>query len=66
VNKNEVSEPVSGLDSQEAAIVAQTYRRSLAPKGARTDAKPQVLILQEDEHGRMAQPKALAPSVPKE
>lgn len=65
VNKDQISEPVTGLDSQEAAIVAQTYRRSLAPKDARTDAKPQVLILEEDERGR-ARPKALAPSVPKE
>jgi hypothetical protein len=66
VNKGEVSEPVSGLDSQEAAIIAKAYRRSLDPKGEKTDRQqPQVMILQEDERGRM-QAKPLAPSVPKE
>jgi len=66
VNPGKVSQPVSGLDSQEAAIIAQTYRKSLAPKDAKTDDKPQVLLLQQDERGRMTLPKALAPSVPKE
>ncbi len=67
VNPNKVSEPVSGLDSQEAAIIAQTYRRSLAPKDSQPDEKKQqVLLLQQDEHGRLTQTKVLAPSVPKE
>ncbi len=62
----EISQPVSGLDSEEAAIIAKSYRRSLDPKGGKADGQqPQVMILQQDERGR-TQAKTLAPSVPKE
>lgn len=55
---------VKGLDSEEAAIVADTYRKGLAPKGARTDADSQVLLLAPPRRGE--RPAPLAPSVPKE
>jgi hypothetical protein len=42
--KTPVKGPVGGLDSQEAAIIAQTYRRGLAPKAAQPREAP-VLIL---------------------
>ncbi len=55
---------VKGLDSEEAAIVADAYRKGLAPKGARTDADSQVLLLAPPQRGE--RPAPLAPSVPKE
>jgi hypothetical protein len=40
----QVRPAATGLDSQEAAIVAETYRRSLAPKG-QTAEEEQVLYV---------------------
>lgn len=57
-------EAVKGLDSEEAAIVADTYRKGLAPKGARTDEDSQVLLVAPPRRGE--RPAPLAPSVPKE
>jgi hypothetical protein len=53
------AQPPSGLDSQEAGIVAESYRKSLAPEGKETKEEPVLVIT--------PQPKAggpLAPSVP--
>ncbi len=52
---------VTGLDSQEAAIVAEGYRRSLAPKGTRVEEQPVILVSPQ----KPAQRAPLAPSVPK-
>lgn len=53
--------PVAGLDSQEAAIVSQSYRTRLAPKETKPVDQPILMVA--PTHGA-AQP--LAPSVPKE
>lgn len=54
-----------GLDSEEAGIVANSYRRSLAPKGTRETAQPEVLLVAPPPSGG-ARPTPLAPSVPKD
>lgn len=51
-----------GLDSQESAIVAQTFREGLAPKGEGKDAPP-LLLVTPPAQGGGAQ-RTLAPSVP--
>lgn len=51
-----------GLDSQEAGIIAESYRKSLAPKGTAVDEQPAVMILQEPSGPK---PAPLAPSVPR-
>jgi len=52
----ERSAPVVGLDSQEAAIISQAYRYSLAPKGIAPTGDA-VLLVQPDERGaRKAMP----------
>ena len=51
-----------GLDSQESAIVANTFREGLAPKGETKEAPPVVLVAPPAQAG-MSQ-RALAPSVP--
>jgi hypothetical protein len=57
-------EAEKGLDAQEAAIVARSYRESLSPKDARPREEPQVLIMEQPAGYQARQP--LAPSVPKE
>jgi type IV pilus biogenesis protein CpaD/CtpE len=52
---------LNGLDSQEATIIAETYRRSLAPKGERIE-EPPVLLLSPQANRGMQRP--LPPSVP--
>ncbi len=52
----------TGLDSQEAAIVSDSYRKSLAPKDAKTTDQPVLYVAPPSRD--YAQP--LAPSVPKE
>lgn len=54
--------PPPGLDSQEAAIIADSYRSSLAPKGSRADEQAPVILL--TPQGQQGQ-RALMPSVPK-
>jgi hypothetical protein len=54
---------LTGLDSQEAAIVASSYRRSLAPKAAEIAEPPPVLIVAPESQS--SQRRAVAPSVPK-
>lgn len=51
-----------GLDSQEAGIIAESYRKSLAPKGTAVDEQPAVMIVQEPSGSKAA---PLAPSVPR-
>ena len=55
---------VEGLDSQEAAIIARSYHKSLAPKGEAAPSENVILVAPQSSSGRQAQP--LAPSVPKE
>jgi hypothetical protein len=57
-------EAEKGLDAQEAAIVARSYRQGLAPKDARQGEEPQVLLV-EQPTGHSGRPP-LAPSVPKD
>ncbi len=52
---------VTGLDSQEAAIIADGYRRSLAPKGAQVEEQPVILLAPP----KPVQRAPLQPSVPK-
>jgi hypothetical protein len=51
-----------GLDSQEAAIVSQTYRTSLAPKDAKPKDQPVLIVAPPSQGGA----QKLAPSVPQE
>jgi hypothetical protein len=54
--------PADGLDSQEAAIIAETYRTSLAPKDAKPRDEPILIVAPPSPNGA---PK-LMPSVPQE
>jgi hypothetical protein len=47
---------VNGLDSQEAAVIAGSYRKALAPKGENGGAQPQLLMV--------APPRGEGPSLP--
>ncbi len=62
--KGQIRGPVSGLDSQEAAIISETYRRGLAPKNVPVKEEP-ILIVAPPSRGAGGY-GALAPSVPKE
>jgi hypothetical protein len=53
---------VSGLDSQEAAIISDSYRASLAPRDRKVEEPPVVLVAPPSRE----RPPVLAPSVPKE
>jgi hypothetical protein len=56
---------VEGLDSQEAAIVARTYHKSLAPKDEKPSNEDEVILVgPSNTSGMKAAP--LAPSVPRE
>ncbi|WP_242343567.1 hypothetical protein [Anaeromyxobacter terrae] len=52
---------LDGLDSQEATIIAETYRKSLAPKGERVEEPPVLLLSPQANRDRQ---RPLAPSVP--
>jgi hypothetical protein len=54
--------PVSGLDSQDAAIIAQTYHRSLAPRNTTPREQPILMV------GPSSEPSAYVPppSVPRQ
>lgn len=54
---------VKGLDSEEATIVASSYRTSLAPKGAKGE-EPEILYVAPPQRGDRQ--TKLAPSVPTE
>lgn len=55
--------PVTGLDSQEAAIIADSYRNSLARKSEKVAEEPILLVAPPSRERGAA---ALRPSVPKE
>jgi hypothetical protein len=59
-NRAAKSKPPAGLDSQEAAIVAESYRGSLAPKGREVQEEP-ILVVTPQKQQR---PPPLPPSVP--
>jgi hypothetical protein len=52
----------TGLDSQEAAIIAGTYRRSLAPKDYKAKEEGMLIVTPPQYEA----PQKLAPSVPQE
>jgi hypothetical protein len=55
------AQALTGLDSQEASIVATSYRRSLAPRSAAAEPPPVLMVAPESSSER----RAIAPSVPK-
>jgi hypothetical protein len=60
-----IAGPVRGLDSQEAAIISSSYRRSLAPKAAEAKEEPILLVAPPSQQPGGYGMK-LAPSVPSE
>ncbi len=64
--KAKATGPVTGLDSQEAAIISASYRRSLAAKGAQPREEPQILLVAPPTPGAGYGGMKLAPSVPSE
>jgi hypothetical protein len=64
-NPNRAKEPksINGLDSQEAAIIAKSYRKELAPKVDQPQGN-QLLMLSPNYQGGGGQATVLAPSVP--
>jgi hypothetical protein len=54
--------PATGLDAQEASIVTQTYRTSLAPKDTKPRDQPVLIVAPPAQGGA----QKLAPSVPQE
>jgi hypothetical protein len=52
---------VSGLESQEAAIISDGYRASLAPKEVKVKDEPYIIVAPQTRD----RPQQLAPSVPK-
>ena len=64
--KAKISGPVSGLDSQEATIIADSYRRSLAPRAVAQQRQDQLLLIGQQPIGGAAPSlMPVAPSVPK-
>jgi hypothetical protein len=61
--KAKITGPVSGLDSQEAAIISASYLRSLAPKTVQPKEEPIRLVAPPGQGGGYGMTK-LAPSVP--
>jgi hypothetical protein len=53
---------INGLDSQEAAIIAASYRKALAPRQESGGGGNQLLLMSPNRGG--AEAAALAPSVP--
>jgi len=53
---------LNGLDSQEAAIIAGSYRKALAPAAAAPAGGPQLLLMNPNRGGGAE--AAMAPSVP--
>ena len=56
------AEAVTGLDSQEAAIISEGYRSGLAPSGQKVKEQPVLLVAPPARE----RPQPLAPSVPGE
>jgi hypothetical protein len=61
-NRGEKAKSISGLDSQEAAIIAGSYRKALAPKDSGGGAAPQLLMVSPNAGGGAS--AVVAPSVP--
>jgi hypothetical protein len=61
-NRSKTPKSINGLDSQEAAIIAKSYRKELAPKVEAPQGN-QLLMLSPNQGGG-AQATVLAPSVP--
>jgi hypothetical protein len=57
------SKSISGLDSQEAAIIAGNYRRALSPK-ADTAASSSQMLMMNPNRGGVNDSAQLAPSIP--
>ena len=53
---------INGLDSQEASIIAGSYRKGLAPKVESANTGPQLLMVNPNRGGGAE--AAMAPSVP--
>jgi hypothetical protein len=62
-NRGQTTKSLSGLDSQEAAIIAGSYRKALAPKSD-TAASPQLLMVAPNRGGGGGDAAMLPPSVP--
>jgi len=62
-NRHGTAKSVHGLDSQEAAIIAGSYRRALAPKMESGGNNGQVVLMSPNRGGG-AESAVLAPSVP--
>jgi hypothetical protein len=60
-NRGANKKSINGLDSQEAAIIAGSYRKALAPKGDVGNSGQQLLMVSPN-HGGAAE--VVAPSVP--
>jgi hypothetical protein len=64
--KEKITGPVSGLDSQEAAIIARSYRGSLVPKvPVRTQYGDQPVLVVSPQAGDSG-PRLPPPSVPRQ
>jgi hypothetical protein len=57
------AQAAAGLDSQDAAIITQTYRASLAPQEAKPKDQPILIVTPPSPQGPA---QKLAPSVPQE
>jgi hypothetical protein len=62
-NRNKPPKSINGLDSQEAAIIAGSYRKGLAPKVDVAPNSGQLLMVNPNANGG-SQAAVLAPSVP--
>ncbi len=54
---------VKGLDSQEASIISNTYRKGLAPRGTSVEEQPMVIVGAQNKQEAAYMPP---PSVPQE
>jgi len=57
------AQAVTGLDSQEASIISDTYRHSLAPRGTRPEEQP-ILFVGPAPAGDRSRANMPPPSVP--
>jgi hypothetical protein len=62
--RDRVTAPATGLDPQEANIIADVYRQSLVPKKAKVTEEPVILVAPPTRQSTA--PSLPPPSVPKE
>jgi hypothetical protein len=62
-NRKGAPKSVNGLDSQEASIIAGSYRKALAPKADVSQSSGQLLMMSPNRGGSL-EAGAMAPSVP--